>query len=351
MAKKRVRIKDIAIAAGVSTGTVDRVIHNRGNVLPEVKKRVEEVMESLDYRPNIMASRLANNKVLKIATLLPDYRKDAYWESPYKGIEQAAGENAHFSISVKHYFFDRIDVNDFENQSKKVLQEVPDAIIIAPIFSKEAKRFLEDKRLEKLPKILINTHLPLAGKIYYIGQDSYQSGVLAARLLSSNQSPQSTYMLLHLEVQEKALTASHIHQKEAGFLDFFKKQSIGSQVIKRAYSEFQKTHTLKQFLSETIGEHPNLNGIFVSTSKAYELVENLWGQLDNIPIVGFDLLPKNIDNLKSGKIDYLINQNPEKQGFLAIVNLIDQLILRKEVKAIQYLPLDIVVKENVDYYL
>ena len=65
MAKKRVRIKDIAIAAGVSTGTVDRVIHNRGNVLPKVKKRVEEVMKTLDYQPNLLASTLANNKVLK----------------------------------------------------------------------------------------------------------------------------------------------------------------------------------------------------------------------------------------------------------------------------------------------
>jgi len=351
MAKKRVRIKDIAIAAGVSTGTVDRVIHNRGNVLPEVKKRVEEVMDALDYRPNIMASRLANNKTLKIATLLPDYQKDAYWESPYKGIEQAAVENAHFSISVKHYFFDRIDVIDFENQSKKVLQEVPDAIIIAPIFSKEAKRFLEDERLEQLPKILINTHLALSGKTYYIGQDSYQSGVLAARLLSSNQSPKSTYLLLHLEVQEKALTATHIHQKEAGFFEYFNKQNNDSQLIKRSYSEFQKSHTLEQFLTETIGETPNLNGIFVSTSKAYELVEKIGEQLNNIPIVGFDLLPKNIEYLKMGKIDYLINQNPEKQGFLAITNLIDQLVLRKEVKAIQYLPLDIVVKENVAYYL
>ena len=92
MAKKRVRIKDIAIAAGVSTGTVDRVIHNRGNVLPAVKKRIEEVMKVLDYQPNIMASTLANNRVLKIATLLPDYRKDSYWESPFKGIEKAIRE-------------------------------------------------------------------------------------------------------------------------------------------------------------------------------------------------------------------------------------------------------------------
>ena len=59
---KRVRIKDIAERAGVSKGTVDRVIHNRGNVAPAVKQRVLEVMKELNYRPNILASALAYNK-------------------------------------------------------------------------------------------------------------------------------------------------------------------------------------------------------------------------------------------------------------------------------------------------
>lgn len=350
MAKQRVRIKDIAIAAGVSTGTVDRVIHNRGNVLPEVKKRVEAVMKKLDYQPNIMASTLANNKVIKIATLLPDFQKDAYWESPYQGIEKAVSGNAHFSITVNHHFFDRVAVKDFEKQANKIFEDIPDAIIIAPIFGKEAKQFLKDKRLQNVAVVLINNRLSLGEKVVYIGQDSYQSGVLAGRLLSTNQGPKSTYLLLHLEVEEKALNATHIHQKEAGFYDYFKENHPESRVLKRAYSEFQKEHTLTQFLEQTIKETPKLTGICVSTSKTHQLLDRIGDKLKNATIVGFDLLPKNIEYLKAGKIDYLINQNPEKQGFLAIVNLIDQLVLRKEVKAIQYLPLDIVVKENVVYY-
>ena len=47
--KKRVRIKDIADKAGVSTGTVDRVLHDRGRVAPNVKKRVLEVVDELGY--------------------------------------------------------------------------------------------------------------------------------------------------------------------------------------------------------------------------------------------------------------------------------------------------------------
>jgi transcriptional regulator, LacI family len=40
------RIKDIAIMSGVSTGTVDRIIHNRGKVSEEARVKVEEVLKS-----------------------------------------------------------------------------------------------------------------------------------------------------------------------------------------------------------------------------------------------------------------------------------------------------------------
>ena len=55
----RATIKMIAEQAGVSIGTVDRVLHNRPYVKPEVRERVLQVMEALDYRPNRMASALA----------------------------------------------------------------------------------------------------------------------------------------------------------------------------------------------------------------------------------------------------------------------------------------------------
>ena len=38
---KTYRIKDIAELSGVSTGTVDRILHNRGKVSEEAQKKVE----------------------------------------------------------------------------------------------------------------------------------------------------------------------------------------------------------------------------------------------------------------------------------------------------------------------
>ena len=50
-----VTIKRIAELAGVSTGTVDRALHDRGRVDPKVAKRVKQIAEELHYQPTSVA--------------------------------------------------------------------------------------------------------------------------------------------------------------------------------------------------------------------------------------------------------------------------------------------------------
>lgn len=48
-------IKDIAQMAGVSAGTVDRVLHNRGDVSQKSKEKVQKVLDEINYQPNVFA--------------------------------------------------------------------------------------------------------------------------------------------------------------------------------------------------------------------------------------------------------------------------------------------------------
>ena len=73
--KKNTRIKDIALKAGVSIGTVDRVLHKRGEVSDGTKVKIQKIIDELDYRPNLLASSLASKKSVLIACLL--YTSDA----------------------------------------------------------------------------------------------------------------------------------------------------------------------------------------------------------------------------------------------------------------------------------
>ena len=66
----KIRIKDIARLANVSTGTVDRVLHNRGEVSDKSRAKVEKVLKEINYQPNIYASALASKKKIHVCYII-----------------------------------------------------------------------------------------------------------------------------------------------------------------------------------------------------------------------------------------------------------------------------------------
>ena len=70
--KDRVTIYEVAKAAGVSLATVSRVINNQSNVTLETKKRVEDTIARLGYKPNALAQGLATNRTTNIGIVIPD---------------------------------------------------------------------------------------------------------------------------------------------------------------------------------------------------------------------------------------------------------------------------------------
>lgn len=71
-----IRIVDIAKMAGVSVGTVDRVIHNRGRVSEENRKKVQTILEMVHYQPNLMARSLASKKQYHFVAITPSLRTE-----------------------------------------------------------------------------------------------------------------------------------------------------------------------------------------------------------------------------------------------------------------------------------
>ena len=55
--------------------------------------------------------------------------------------------------------------------------------------------------------------------------------------------------------------------------------------------------------------------------------------------------------LKDGVINYLIGQRPAMQGYSSIMMLVDKLVFKRDVPPFCYMPVDILIKENIDYYV
>ena len=67
-------------------------------------------------------------------------------------------------------------------------------------------------------------------------------------------------------------------------------------------------------------------------------------------LIGYDLLERNVTCLKEGSVSFLIAQQPELQGLNGIKALCDHLIFKKDVTCINYMPIDLLTVETIDYY-
>lgn len=349
---KRIRIKDIAQKANVSTGTVDRVLHNRGNVSAEKQARVKAVMKELGYEPNIIARTLASRKQIKIAILLPQPEVDPYWSAPAKGIEQAWQSVRHYGVEADYYYFDLFDQADFSKQAKYVLDTKPDALVFPPLFLQASQQLLEVCAQQKILVSIFNTELHNEGVLTYVGQNSYQSGVLAGKLLGLGLDETGKVAVVNLS--KEPANAKHLSDKEQGLIDYFAGQNMATdlRVMRVIFENFHNQNALRSFFEDFLNHEPTLRGIFVTNSRAYKMLDVLDSDLlRHVRIVGFDLLPENLNYLRSGQIQFLINQNPVEQGYRAMMSLVNAMVFEKKMPDIQHLPLDIVVSENAEYYL
>ena len=122
MNKSTVTISDVAKAAGVTRGTIDRVLHERGEVSEETRAKVLKVIKELGYKTNVYASMLAKNKSHDIAVILPKYKKGEFWELAHVGIEKAREYAGRFSVNVDECTYDQYSVDSFLSECRKVIK-------------------------------------------------------------------------------------------------------------------------------------------------------------------------------------------------------------------------------------
>ena len=351
MNTKNVRIKDIAQLSGVSVGTVDRVLHNRGRVSEEALKKVLTVLDQIDYKPNVIARTLGSHKTYRIAALMPDPEQDPYWASSKAGIDQAQNEWMRYGVTVVPYFFNLYKKDSLREVAESVTANPPDGILIAPIFYHETLPFFKRFQAIGIPYVLFNTNIEQVSSLSFIGQDLYQSGKVGGELMHLALRRDSG-MLAVLHINEDLGNSVHLAEKERGFRDYFLKKAHCDFEI-RTFNLYNPSEmTLDEQLADLLSE-TSLSGIFVSTSKGTYLMAAFLERNNRqaLKLIGYDMLEQNVRYLQKGIINFLIHQNPQRQAFLGIKYLVGHLILKKPAPAHELLPLEIISPENIDSYI
>lgn len=339
-------IKLIAKLANVSIGTIDRVLHKRGGVSKDTEEKILKIIKETGYQKNMTASRLklASVKKIKFAVLIPETGdKYSYWKLPKKGISKAVEELKELGVKVDYYYFTG-STTSFKKAGEQIFLKNYDSIVTVPFFEKESNELLIKAKARNMPVVFLDTEIELKNPAHFIRQNSHIAGMVAGRLLHGLMGNTGKYYIVNI-LNDMGIQVNN-KQREDGFRAFF--ESIGAQVDIRTINHplndtFKATN---EMISWSKNDEPK--GIFVTNSRAYLLPEILnEHNTKNTFIIGFDLNKKNLEYLKNNQINFLINQQPKYQGYVAIKNMFNYLTKQDSSELSLDIPVEIIVKEHL----
>jgi len=340
-------LNEIARKADVSVGTVDRVLHNRGRVSKETRKKVLKIVKEIGYRPNILARSLSLKKTYTFGVLVPIPDQDGrYWELPISGMQRALDELKLYNLEASMFTYDKYSASSFHEACQNVDSAVNklDGLVIAPVLSKASEQFISHLP-ENMPYVFIDSYIPDSRCIAYIGQDSFQSGILAAKLMQ---------MMVHkgkVVVMHILPIDYHIDDRVRGFQLCIQKNNNLSISMIDVDREID-TDIFANVSEKILHNRNDVSGIFVPSACAHQVAETLvrLNRSDDIVLIGYDLVEENRKYLKTNAIDFLISQRPALQGYQSIYSLYRHVILNEPVDEKVVVPMDILTQDNVDYY-
>lgn len=336
--------------AGVSAGTVDRILHNRGNVSEKARIAVEKVLKQVDYRPNIHLSGLSLKKTYEVVITTPHASHGEYWEAIHNGIKEAVDQHESIQIKTTFLTYDQYNIYSCQNVFTQILILEPDAVIIGPTFKDETVDLAKKLTEKNIPFTFVDSMMENTSPLAFYSANHYIIGYLMCKLLKSLLPESSDIGVLQaIRIGDQSANTSILRRK--GVHDFLSETKFSNQIHNIQFS-VHEAHKNEEKMGRFFTSHPNVKGIIVLNSRGNVVADFLKkNKISDVKLVGVDLTKSNIDALKSGEIDFLIDQNPDYQGYMAMKTLLEHLILRTKPKVENYMPLNIVTKETIDLQL
>lgn len=334
-------MKEIAQLAGVSIGTVDRVLHHRGRVSAENIAKINSIVAERGYRPNVFASRLSGGAGMRtIGVLMPEPDQDfGYWRLIWNGMQKAAKELTPLHIDVRIEGFDRNSPEAFATAFHTLVGEGCQGLALAPIHSRVLRPLVEALAPE-LPLVFFDTDMECRRQRCFIGQDPWQGGALAGRLLALTLDPGRSMVLVRFDEDDE-----HLQKRSEGFEAYAK--TAGRQVLVLEQKLSDPLDRRRADTSLFLARNPGAGGLFVPNASVGQYALAGWGRR----IVGYDLIPENVAALREGRLDILLSQRPEVMGHEVIRTLSRFLLFNDPMPDRINLPLDVVLKENLEGHL
>lgn len=335
-------IKEIASLAGVSRGTVDRVLNHRGAVNPQTEAKILKIVEALDYKPNKAGIVLAaQKKNLKLGVVLLGIG-NPFYNDVLTGVQEKAAELEGYNCTVlvrqTEYSLEQqlaaIDELTAEGINGLALSPYNDNAV------REKINFLCD---QGIPVVTLNTDIENSQRMAYVGSNFYRSGETAAGLM---------HLMTKGDVFVGIVSGSQNILCHTERIAGFRHVTASCENI-RIVDTVNNNDDESESYELTIGllaKHPRINALYFTAGGVYGGCRAVMasGRSKNMTVITNDMVPTTQEFMEKGLIAATICQQPFLQGYNPLAILFTYLTTGEEPAAeYSYVDVDIRIKENL----
>lgn len=297
-------IKEIANRAGVSIGTVDRVLHKRGRVSKKTEELILQIAKELDYKPNSIGQGLAIlKKKLRLSFFCFDPVRYPFYEDVLNGAKKKAEELSQYGVEVTvHIYSVENPIIDFSTLQTDgiVVPGVADIPVIHQLMD-----WAQDR---EIPVVCYNTPLNDRGYLAYVGCDYVQSGKIAAGLCAMVSNEVGKVCIL----TEDDGRAPSFQRRVLGFRRELEEHYPAMEIVGIYCTQGSMEETVYQML----WEQPEIDTVYLINPGDYRACQIIrsTAKNPNIRIITNDLTAQQRKMVKDGVISATICQEPERQG-------------------------------------
>ena len=305
-------IKMIAEKAGVSRGTVDRVLNNRGNVNPDTEKKITEIARELGYTPNQAGKALAARKKGYIIDVILCSVGNEFFDEVKNGIARGIREAENYGISVNILEMKGYDVSK-QCELLDRAQKEADLVILNAINDPAVIDRVSRLKAGGTETILLNTSLECPEILASVCVDYIESGATAAGLMGLMLGKQADIVI--------AMGSRNVlghNERVTGFISNIQRRHPEYNIL-TTFETKDDTGLAYDTMKQVLREHPELSAVYITSGGQRGVCRAIEeaGRTDII-VVTSDGTGTVREYVSKGIIRATVMQEPEKQGYEAM---------------------------------
>jgi LacI family transcriptional regulator len=174
-------IEDVAVEAGVSVATVDRVLNGRAAVRPPTAERVEKAIRRLNYQPDRLAARLARGREYRFCFILPE-GSNAFMATLAEAVQAEALRMEREKVVIDLLHTDVFDAQQLATTLDTIGSNY-DGVAVVALDHPRVREALNALAERGVTVVTLVSDVPSSKRIHYVGIDNSAAGRTAATLM------------------------------------------------------------------------------------------------------------------------------------------------------------------------